>query len=1618
MGGQPTPTPIAETIWTLIPRGIATSGPTKGKVLFTAFVSPAHTGAGPNTPLSPTWVNWYDHVAAAVDGGRRQFLQIRCDVPGNPPLKVGIAPDSVCPVLTPAADSPEEALWKPLWRDLTRIFPQHLAYIDPPLPTTARAIPHTGRAHLLNASFSPGGGRGAPGAAGQATNAIESAWLAGQITTCTLKPKSMTQVQAMRTLVDVHTLVSPRLSQLETLATPAALTLRTSSLSNKVLSVQPIANDLPTQQALQKLQSTTNDEAVLANESGDPHADAVTAINAEINSWIASVAALASPSSSQAVLVMKRDLGRLSSDPQNQLRAQVLLYIYESRRARANDGFVPKTTDPINSVRNDTTDRQKQLIDYAVFHRRCNDSTIPDSTPWDNSSAALLQYGAFQKVLGDLGNYPPLLRCLGLAFDLIADPVDWSSANEAWIEFIDPTVASNLGAVGKQPTTLIYKSAFVVDGGEGVGDFKVQAGFLSVAGDDVVDYDPDGHALRKIQYASSTPKTNTAGAGGGLMQTAPTAGSSSNSIATGVLPMRSAGLTLRNDNHPKILMNRVSKHIKMRNASPDSQKFTSTDLVRGYAPEVFWRKKWYRLTARRESYKYRAGGDPNSSTQVLVPAKMRVERAYCPVQMEAAVHYDHPTNTGPEALPYDPHIASSLFRWDGWSLSVPNPFEVANRRTPEVVCQADTPIIRSIDPASAQQGQQNLSVTILGQSTHFINQTTAIFGDEITVVSLTVNSLTNATAVIDIDRSAATGARKVTLTSGKETVALMNAFTITPSVKNPIVSDFDPPVQSENQLPKLRFGECYQFRVRALDLAGDPIEAPASDTDALCSPELPMGVYRRHDPIPPPVLLFDDGFVPLNSPGEQIDVMVVRAEIDDYAPIRHLCPPTADLLSLIHQAAFDRPDGNMRSPFDVGSFDDVELKQDGSFPTNSLDAPIYRVPRTTPPSGAYLPDRFASYLCLQLFDIATGASYGPIEKRSFYDRLDDFAEFDPERNDYTWPHAGHMSLQMKTSNTNQVLYSWKVDELREAPHRRIPRLEIYVPRGWQMEMLISCAPTLEQAAKMAAGSMAADHLDEYCACMADEGIEIKKPQPEDLAVEHLLANGLSSQYTPSRPVNLVHAVKKPLGGASFSSAAAANAAADSAVAVFTGHIRVEDGRTTGALMVTVTWKEYRDDPTEPAPRTITHTQTLLQLPNLPLDGIGTPANPEQHGTRLAHDVTFPETKFLFPNVRHREVNLSVAAISRFQHLYLAAADQHAGSPASSEAPYMGPFGNLFPVSVPNASLPLPPSISRIMPLFPSLADGTVAEGTFRRIGGAVRIFLDRGWYSSGEGEMLGIVVAPAVLLQCDSITSNWLKDPVLSTLYTRWGADPVWDLDGVKQNNKRKSLKPAPFGSDFLPPNNLPQFDTPTVISNVPLVEKPDQTATILAYTPVFTPEDGWHCDVLLNHVPSYGCFIKFALVRYQANSISTMKISHVSSTPFVQLRPTRTLVLGRGDGNHTHLLTVFGTFPGSSADGTTEFRVAVEVHHDGCWIADDDSTIFKAGSACNVPSSYDDGSGDPQPKLDAYLVVVAKHFQRHRRVLVREYERRKTYDLATLQDTAPIAYLVDTSDPIMLTHA
>jgi hypothetical protein len=211
-------------------------------------------------------------------------------------------------------------------------------------------------------------------------------------------------------------------------------------------------------------------------------------------------------------------------------------------------------------------------------------------------------------------------------------------------------------------------------------------------------------------------------------------------------------------------------------------------------------------------------------------------------------------------------------------------------------------------------------------------------------------------------------------------------------------------------------------------------------------------------------------------------------------------------------------------------------------------------------------------------------------------------------------------------------------------------------------------------------------------------------------------------------------------------------------------------------------------------------------------------------------------------------------------------------------------------------------VRQVVPLFRWDAPATDQS---RRRGNAIRIYLERPWWSSGAGEKLGVVL----------VSSSTEPPQALQPYLTTQGVDPTV-TDFV--------LPPYPRLASF------PR--TTKSATGVTLTEVSGTTVTIAGHDVSFdAARDLWYADVELvapNGMPpaAWLPFVRLALVRYQPNSLDGYSVSKVVQAPMVQLSPERKATLVRGSGTAT--VSVTGpAYTGTSALSTSRpsMRAVVE---------------------------------------------------------------------------------------------
>jgi hypothetical protein len=148
-----------------------------------------------------------------------------------------------------------------------------------------------------------------------------------------------------------------------------------------------------------------------------------------------------------------------------------------------------------------------------------------------------------------------------------------------------------------------------------------------------------------------------------------------------------------------------------------------------------------------------------------------------------------------------------------------------------------------------------------------------------------------------------------------------------------------------------------------------------------------------------------------------------------------------------------------------------------------------------------------------------------------------------------------------------------------------------------------------------------------------------------------------------------------------------------------------------------------------------------------------------------------------------------------------------------------------------------------------------------RSGGGVRVFLDRPWFTSGPGEQLGVVLAPA-------------GEEIDDKVHSRLGVDPTWEGTFTPTVDP---LDPTMFsGADVHIGARLENNTLVDVVGFIPTLD---------------VERNQWYADVTLDMAKlpaTYWPFVRLALVRFQPDSVVRAAASKIVIAEYTQLLPDR----------------------------------------------------------------------------------------------------------------------------------
>lgn len=392
------------------------------------------------------------------------------------------------------------------------------------------------------------------------------------------------------------------------------------------------------------------------------------------------------------------------------------------------------------------------------------------------------------------------------------------------------------------------------------------------------------------------------------------------------------------------------------------------------------------------------------------------------------------------------------------------------------------------------------------------------------------------------------------------------------------------------------------------------------------------------------------------------------------------------------------------------------------------------------------------------------------------------------------------------------------------------------PLVWEGETLVVRLAPAEQLTLELSSALTEDFFDHFAL----------KHDASKVAAEA----GRNPLITPARAIGLVHAVRRPIWkpGTDLRLDPQERAPGQTFAILDPSprflHLDRDGTNSTAQLDLGATWKERNDDAD---PIEVSTTVQSLRIDR------GDAALKEE----LRHE---------FGDTRHRDVTYTFTAVSRFRQYFKPGEEQHEPDAFVVRAPLA------VPVNILSTARPASPAVLAIRPAFvwKESLQATSGGTTLRRqrLGGWLRVELERPWYQTGDGERLAVVLWDR---------TGVAPSPGLRGSITQVGRDPIWTT-------------PAPE-----------RWPTEQTFSGMvdqaaatKIVETQDSVHA-LPYEPWFH-DDRWYADIGLPGVAasSYCPFVQLAVARYQRDSIQGCDLSPVVRPDAFQILPDRTLTVTR----------------------------------------------------------------------------------------------------------------------------
>jgi hypothetical protein len=661
------------------------------------------------------------------------------------------------------------------------------------------------------------------------------------------------------------------------------------------------------------------------------------------------------------------------------------------------------------------------------------------------------------------------------------------------------------------------------------------------------------------------------------------------------------------------------------------------------------------------------------------------------------------------------------------------------------------------------------------------------------------------------------------------------------------------PVAAPRSLPKLRFGNKYNLKVRVVDIAGNSLPHTSLPENAGEAIKLNIG-YLRYEPLPTPVLVQADEVLGgdktkmRDRDGESLEHMVVRSNfnVDStsyeannptpiypensntpstnllYAPfaVRHIKAPRASQHLCELHGIFDE---GFTDPTKAPALYDFITSKDEVLNENGDKKAKLEDPNKNSLVHEYLVDPMAAGV---IFTMKTDTSFecnwkkGENKKFSFY--------FDGEVND-------------TKANDEIPKEQWIA---QKAPKSfRIRLIEGSGTIKWQggndRELIIALPKSAKIELTYASFWRPTD-VDRYNAMLpiVSKGNQAARAQQNARKSQHWM-------FSPWRTLRLTHAVQQPLQAPTSPQAIVSKNYTDT-MAVINTTINVH-GSSTDRIDIEAEWDDMIDDLSKTKPNLVNQKTHVDEIPILYRDKTlfcSNTINRPRKGDRL------PQIKHSFNDTKHHMVQYNLVATSRYREYFtgiIEGAKRNGKQLLLTQTGFIAnPSGKTTQekkqLNILSSAKPAPPIVEYIIPSFNWIRTKKGNEMINLRTAN-VRIYLKRPWFSSGNNERLAVILLPKGAA-INKSTAQYCSV---------WGKDPVYNSPELNNSNF-PSIEYFPYAADY---------------DNVALAEDNNVKVQVAAYTVLFDEEKQLHyADVPIDIKQAYFPMVRLCVARYQRHSL------------------------------------------------------------------------------------------------------------------------------------------------------